>query len=378
MALVTVSAVILAPAPWVGAASPGAPLSVHARDDAGVAIVTWSRPASNASAPIKDYVVISHPLGRVCVSKTTTCDVARLDANASYRFTVEAHGAGGTSPVSPPSNVVRIPKAGVNYLQAVDALNDAVATDFVAIDNAIQANPNASLTKVLRELSAAYASFTFTLGAAEWPTNARADVANVIADEKAISTDTVDLYNGSAAAAPAVAAAIQGADNTELEADARVRTDLGLAQVISPPITSAPTEASLGSPVVVHDFTNDELSVTVTQIIDPATAADGSGLPSAGDRFVAIEMSLEDVSGGSITGDANYSTTVEGTDGNTYTAEVGGVQECTNFTLGTFQVEGTDTVTTGCVVFQLPTSVNVETINFSLAPGYLDSGEWSN
>ncbi len=369
---------VLTSTPAGAASAPSAPQGVHARSDAGEALVSWSRPSSSGTAAIKSYLVTSHPLGRTCVSATTTCDVAHLKPGTSYRFTVAARSAVGTGASSSPSNSVRIPRAGTNYLLAVSRLNDAVATDFVAIDNAIEANPNASLTKDLKVLSSAYRDFSSTLKSDEWPANARSDIASVVTDENEVSVDTVDLYEGSAAAAPAVAVAVQGADNAEIEADAHVRTDLGLSQVITGPIAATPTPTSIGSPATVHDFTDDELSVTVSQIYDPATAANGSGLPDAGTRFVAVAVSLVDVSGGSIAGDANYSTTVVGTDGKTYTAEIGAVTECTNFTVGTFQIEGSDTTTSGCVVFELPTTVSVASVNFSLAPGYLDGAEWNN
>jgi hypothetical protein len=304
--------------------------------------------------------------------------VGHLDTSATYTFSVVARSAGGTSTPSPRSNAVRIPSAGVNYLAAVGQLNDAVATEQVAINNLLNANaPTSQLNAVFAKLVKAYSSFIATLKDDVWPANARAEIADVSSDEKTVSTDYVDLYSGSAAAAPAVAAALEGADNTAIEADAEVRTDLHLAQVITGPISTTPTSVLIGTPVVIHDFTGDQLSVTVSQVIDPATAADGSGLPSAGTRFVAIEMNLTDVTGGSISGDANYSTTVVGTDGTTYTADFGGVAECANFTFGIFQLEGTDSVS-GCVVFQLPTAVGVASVNFSLAPGYLDSGEWTS
>jgi hypothetical protein len=273
---------------------------------------------------------------------------------------------------------VRIPSASSNYLAAVGQLNDAVATEQVAINNLLNSNaPISQLNAAFAKLIKAYSSFSSTLKDDVWPANARAEIGDVANDEKTVSTDYVDLYSGSAAAAPAVAAGLQSADNTEIEADAHVRTDLHLSQVITGPVTATPSPVGYGTPTVIHDFTGDQLSVSVSQVIDPATAADGSGLPSAGTRFVAIEMSLTDVTGGSISGDANYSTTVVGTDGTTYTADFGGVAECGNFTFGTFQLEGTDSVS-GCVVFQLPAAVDVASINFSLASGYLDSGEWTN
>jgi hypothetical protein len=374
-----IAALVLAPASLAGAAyPPSAPFGVHAHDDAGAALVSWSRPTFNGDAAIKSYVVTSHPLNRVCISKTSTCVVTHLTSNVSYTFSVIARGAGGASVSSPPSNRVMIPGAGDNYLAAVAALNDAVATDQVAINNLINANaPIAQLDKVLLKLTATYAAFRTTLAGDEWPAKARSDIASLIADVNTVSVDTTDAYEASAPTAGAVVDALEGADNKELEADAQVRTDLGLSQVIISPITTTPTPTAVGSPVVVHDFGGDELSVTATQIIDPATAAPGSGLANAGYQFVAVVLSLSDVTGGSITGDANFSTNVIGSDGITYTADFGSVAECTNFSYGIFQLAGTDTET-GCVVFQIPTSVYVATVNFSLAPGYLDSGVWNN
>ncbi|MFY9783363.1 MAG: fibronectin type III domain-containing protein [Acidimicrobiales bacterium] len=377
--LVAFAAVVLVPVSLAGAASPpSAPVGVHASNSAGEALVSWSRPLSNGGAAITSYMVKSRPLNRVCVSKTSTCIVTHLTPDVSYTFSVIARGAGGASVSSPPSNRVRIPGAGNNYLAAVAAFNDSVATDQVAINNLINSNASAAqLNKVLSKLTATYTSFRTTLAYDEWPAKARAGVASLIADVNTVSVDTIDAYGASAPTAGAVADALDGADNKELEADAQVRTDLGLSQVIISPITTTPTPTAVGSPVVLHDFAGDELSVTASQIIDPATAGAGSGLANAGYRFVAVVLNLSDVTGGSITGDANYSTSVIGTDGQTYTADFGSVAECTNFSYGIFQLAGTDTVS-GCVVFQLPTAVSVATVDFSMAPGYLDSAVWTN
>jgi hypothetical protein len=373
-AFVTMSFAVLVPSALASAASaPTSPQGVHARSIAGFAFVSWSRPSSGA--PIKSYVVTSHPLGQTCVSKTTTCAVTHLKPDASYAFTVTARTAEGTSISSPLSNRVRIPTAGKNYLSAVDTLNEAVATEFVAIENA---SPSAPLTKQLKALSGYYSTFTFTLKADEWPADARSDIASVISDASDVSNDTVNVYEANASTVPAVAATLQGDDNAETEADARVRTDLGLSQVIIAPITATPTPTSIGATVTLHDFRDDELSVTVTQVVDPATAASGSGLPDAGTRFIAVDMNLSDVTGGAITGDANYSTTVSGSDGKTYTADIGSVEGCSNFSIGIFQMSGAGESLPGCVVFELPTTVSVQTVNFSLAPGYLDSGVWNN
>ena len=93
---------------------------------------------------------------------------------------------------------------------------------------------------------------------------------------------------------------------------------------------------------------------------------------------MAIELTLSNPStNGTIEGDANYSMTVTGSDGQTYSADYGTVSACTNFESGDFQLPLSDS-STGCVVFELPTSVTVQSIQFTLAPSYLDTAEWSS
>ena len=57
--------------------------------------------------------------------------------------------------------------------------------------------------------------------------------------------------------------------------------------------------------------------------------------------------------------------TVTGSDAQTYSADYGTVSDCVNFELGVFQLPLSDSAT-GCVVFELPTSVTVQSIQFTL------------
>ena len=66
-----------------------------------------------------------------------------------------------------------------------------------------------------------------------------------------------------------------------------------------------------------------------------------------------------------------------GTDGSTYHAVFSTVSACTNFTYGTIDLAANHAAS-GCVVFALPTAVTVASIGFSLAPGYLDTAQWTN
>jgi hypothetical protein len=166
--------------------------------------------------------------------------------------------------------------------------------------------------------------------------------------------------------------------NKEILTEASIFTDFGLTSPIIASNATTPTPVTLNTSQVITDFIGDQFSVTATQLVDPATAAAGSGLPDAGYRFVAVELNLANLGANdTIEGDANFSTSVIGSDGQTYGADYGTVSGCTNFTDGYFQVPPSDSAT-GCVVFELPTSVTVQTIEFSLAPSYLDSAAWSS
>ena len=55
------------------ATRPGAPRSVHAVAATASATVNWVKPASSGGAPIKSYVVTSHPSNKTCTTKATKC-----------------------------------------------------------------------------------------------------------------------------------------------------------------------------------------------------------------------------------------------------------------------------------------------------------------
>ena len=373
--LAMVLATTLVPVALAGASpfAPGAPQGVHVSEVGGVTEVRWSPPASNGGAPVRRYVVVAHPASPSCVAKKTLCVVAHLTPSATYTFTVVAQNAAGVSAPSAPSNRFRVPSAKKSFLSAVTALDTALSSAQQAID---AATTTAQLTVDLAKYKGAYGAFTSVLRDDGWPAAARGDIASLATDVAALANDTNNAYLASATTAASLFVTLQIDNNKEVEVDAKVRSDLGLPQLITGPITTAaPTPVSVGAAQTIHDFVGDALPVTVTQIVDPATAGAGSGLADAGYRFVAVEMSLTDPSGGEAEGNANFSTTVLGSDNKTYTADFGTASECTNFIYGLFDLFGGDSAS-GCVLFELPTSVTVQAVFFSLAPGYLDTVEW--
>jgi hypothetical protein len=231
----------------------------------------------------------------------------------------------------------------------------------------------------LKKISGAFSTLAQSLSLEAWPRAAKSDLSAFIGTVKTLGTDTINELNATSSNVAEAYEALQTDTNKEVLNESKVRTSLSLPQLIIAPIAKTPTPEALGSTQTLHDFYNDAFTVTASQIVDPATAAPGSGLPDAGYRFVAVDLSITNTSNEEVSDDANFATTVTGSDGQTYTADFGDVSGCTNFTSGTgfFAVLPSDS-TSGCVIFQLPVNVGVQTISFSLASGYLDTAEWSD
>jgi hypothetical protein len=372
-AVMSLMALIMS-APVASASSVPAPQRVQASGTATTILVSWSRPPGVA---IKNYVVTAKPSGRSCVTASTTCNVKDLRPGVRYSFSVVARSTAGTSAPSLPSNYVKVASAGVYFFRELTAGSAQIATYETDYDDAATA---AKAQLFLTKLSDAFASLTKSLSIEAWPSAARSDVSSFISTFRSLGTDTVRELSATTTSALAVAAyTLQSDTNKEILVESKVRTQLSLPQAIISPIAETPVPGALGTTQTVHDFYDDSLSVTASQVLDPATAAPGSGLPSSGYRFVAVQVSLVNNSTQEISDDANFAMTVTGSDGETYTANFGSVSQCKNFQYGSgfFDVASGNS-SSGCVVFELPTPVSVRSISFSLAQGYLDTAAWSN
>ncbi len=140
-------------------------------------------------------------------------------------------------------------------------------------------------------------------------------------------------------------------------------------------VGEAQGQGTIGTTLDVENYTGDTLAVTMTRIIDPATGADEFNTPNMGDRFVAVDMSLENLSAATITDYANSDAAVIGTDSQAYTADLDSVAECTNFSSGVFTLLPGNSEN-GCVVFQLPVGIGVKAIQFTIGIGASDIVQW--
>lgn len=142
-----------------------------------------------------------------------------------------------------------------------------------------------------------------------------------------------------------------------------------------PPPPPAPKTApppARSSTIDVHDFNGNVLAVSAFLFADPATPANQFEVPSSGDRLVAIGLHLTDDGPGTVSDDANNDTVLVGKNGQAYTASFDDVRGCTNFDYGAFTLFDGESET-GCVVFELPKSVGISRVAFSLGE---DTAQW--
>ena len=366
--------VLVASSAGAAAGPPSAPRAVQANGAATTISVSWKKPAVRGADAVRDYVVTSHPLSKTCATRTTTCEVKGLKPGATYTFSVVAKNGVGTS-VSAASNRIEVATAGAYFVSTVstyDAIVSAAQSDLV------DANTTAGQQAGIDAFSDALEYLVGNLDLEQWPASSSGAVSTFITDTRQFSSSIIDVFEASSPSIAATDLSIsQGASNTEVFAESAVLSDLGEGTTVIVSNAATPTPVALDTPQTVTDLFGDQVSVSASQVIDPATAATGSGLADAGYRFVAIDLDITNEGANTVTGNANFSTSVVGSDGNTYNADYGTVAECSNFTYGEFQVPLNDSAS-GCVVFELPTNVTVQSISFSLAPTYLDTAEWTS
>lgn len=123
----------------------------------------------------------------------------------------------------------------------------------------------------------------------------------------------------------------------------------------------------VGTTYTVTDQSGNEMSVTLTQVIDPAQGADQFTTPQSGNRFVGAVFTIKGVSG-RFSDDANNDASLIGANGQTYTADFDSIAGYTNFNNGEYNISAGES-SVGAVTFQLPLAVTVAKIEWSANGG---------
>ncbi len=107
----TTSPLVLDPvSPYLPVFPPGSPTGVKAVGGWGKVTVSWTAPTETGSYPITNYLVLSSPGNRACIStlkdaKLTECTYTNLTPGTNYTFKVQALNGAGWSNESAASNV---------------------------------------------------------------------------------------------------------------------------------------------------------------------------------------------------------------------------------------------------------------------------------
>jgi hypothetical protein len=124
----------------------------------------------------------------------------------------------------------------------------------------------------------------------------------------------------------------------------------------------------VGTSYTVTDPNGNKISVTLTQVIDPAQGADQFTTPQSGSRFVGAVFTIKGISG-TFSDDANNDATIIGSNGQTYTADFDSITGYTSFNDGEFSVSPGES-SVGAVTFQIPLAVKVSKVEWSANGGF--------
>jgi hypothetical protein len=146
----------------------------------------------------------------------------------------------------------------------------------------------------------------------------------------------------------------------------------------SPPTRQPPasTVAHVGDTLNLMRIGGQKITVTLLQIINPATVQNGWG--DAGKTYIATKLKITNTGTSSIVGNTNSDVSVGGSDNQSYRADFATVTECKDFVDGWFLLAA-GASSTGCVVFKLPQGVTPVKVKYVPSSGIShDVGEWLN
>ncbi len=139
--------------------------------------------------------------------------------------------------------------------------------------------------------------------------------------------------------------------------------------------TTVPGSTPSSNTQIVHDTSGDALQVQFEGFLDPASSATIYFAPYNGYRYVAVELSMTNLASAPLINDPTSNTTVTGSDGKTYVGIYDDISNCANLAYTNYTMAPRSDLT-GCVVFELPLSVQATSIHYSLSFDAVDEATW--
>jgi len=209
---------------------------------------------------------------------------------------------------------------------------------------------------------------------ASLPPSTGADITALATRENALVTQLEAFpKSGSTASLSRWESGLRVAEAAQTSSELVLNTDLA-----GRPVTAAqPASAHVGSTLTFQDSDGDPYSVQLVLIIDPGQGANQVTTANAGDRFVAAVFKITDTGAQQVAAGPDSDASIMGSDGKSYGFDADSLAECTSFKSGTFQLQPGHS-SSGCVVFQLPTNVNVSKVEWAPAADFTRGfGNWS-
>jgi hypothetical protein len=141
---------------------------------------------------------------------------------------------------------------------------------------------------------------------------------------------------------------------------------------------SAPAAtANLGDPITLNGIDpGSKAVVTALKVVDPTTSTDGISTPAAGTRYVAVQFQIQNTGTVAYDDAPDNGAKVMDANGQKFGySSVDSVSSGPKFPATITLAPGEKAL--GYIVFEVPTSSKVTTVQFGMDSGYGDSGKWT-
>jgi len=147
------------------------------------------------------------------------------------------------------------------------------------------------------------------------------------------------------------------------------------ATLVNHPVgASGGAVAHVGDTLDLKTQAGRDFHISLSKLADPAQAVN-QGSPANGKRFIAAQFDITNTSGQTISINGDLDANIIGSDGNVYTPTHHALTECGSNTVKVQLAGGKSG--TGCVAFEVKTTVKVSQVQFYPAAGTAsDYGEW--